>query len=225
MRRPMRVEILGLCVAVAMLAGGCELFGNDDGDELGDDESGDDNSETTGEELAPSRGFRVYPKYMRKEVPAIVTIELDGISPAACELDGDAAGGYLCDADELQNGSLATIMVERDGFDMAIRHPEVPFNQIIPLEVHLAVEGGPTGSWSPCTVAGEFETCDDLCGTFAGTCAVTSCATDDPEWPLASMQTFLDSECVEQVESLASACEEPLLGAAVTAGLRCCCAS
>ncbi len=39
------------------------------------------------------------------------------------------------------------------------------------------------------------------------------------------MRTFLGSECIEQVESLASACEEPLSGAAVTAGLRCCCAS
>src|SRR5690606_22161727 len=143
----------------------------------------------------PSQGFRVYPKFMLQDLPAIVTIELDGVTASPCELDGAAEGGYLCDAGVLAADSSATIRVDKDGFDSAVRHPVVVFNQIVPLEVHLAVEGGPTGSWSACTAVGEFETCADLCATVQSSCVVTSCATEDPEWPVASYQTFTDAEC------------------------------
>lgn len=225
MRTAKRSELgAGVLAVILLFAGGCEFFGGNQDEEGFDEETGSE-PETTGEEPPPERGFRVFPKFMLQDVPAIVTIDVDGVSSDPCPLDDAAEGGYLCDADALPPDSLATIQIERDGFDMAVRHPEVPFNQIVPLEVHLAVEGGPTGSWSPCTAAGEFETCDDLCATFVGSCVVTSCATDDPEWPLATYQSFADAECTTLGESVVDACDNSLPDSGSVAALRCCCAT
>ena len=160
---------------------------------------------------------------MLQDLPAIVTIELDGVTATACELDGAPEGGYVCDASGLPADALATIRVDKDGFDTAYRNPVVVYYQIVPLEIHMAVEGGPTGSWSACVAAGDFETCADLCASVQGSCAVTSCATEDPQWPIASYQTFADAECTTQIEDLAQACESPLPVAGTIAALRCCC--
>ena len=220
----MRREFRALLTVTLLGASGCEFFG---GDDLGDGDSGTDGPDTddpdTGEEPPPSQGLRVFPKFMLQAVPAIVTIASDGVSSSACELD-PPDGGYVCDAGGMQSGSLATIEIERDGFEMAVRHPEVPFNQIIALDVHLAVAGGPTGEWSPCAIAGDFASCEDLCATFVGSCQVTSCATDQPEWPLATYETFTDAECGAPVESVALACDGELPAAGVVGSLRCCCA-
>jgi hypothetical protein len=213
-----------MLAAIVLLASGCEFFNNNqDGAEFGTDDASD--TETTGDDQPPQQGFRVFPKFMLQDVPAIVTMDVDGVSSTACPLDGAGEGGYICDADELTPGSLTTVRIERDGFEAATRQPEVPFNQIMPLEVHLAVEGGPTGAWSPCASATDFETCDDLCATFVGTCAVTSCATEQPEWPIATVETFADAECSVLVESLTLACDDLLPNAGSNVALRCCCAS
>jgi hypothetical protein len=214
---------LGLIISVVMLAGGCEFFGNDDDDEVGDTgETGDGDGDG---DPPPSQGFRVFPKFMLQDLPAVVTIDLDGVTPLPCELDQAAEGGYVCDAGSLSPNSVATVSVAKDGFESAARHPTVVFNQIIALEVHLAVEGGPTGVWGPCVVAGEFETCADLCGAYQSSCAVTSCATDQAEWPIATYETFADADCTTPVESVALACESSLPVGGTVGSLHCCCAS
>jgi hypothetical protein len=217
---------LRFMLLVALLASGCEFFQGDDDTDFGEDtygtETGDPTTDT-GEDPPPTQGFRVFPKVMALDVPAIVTIELDGITPSSCELDDAVEGGYVCDAGVLPDGGTATIYVEKDGFDMAVRHPQVLFNQIAPLEVHLAVEGGPTGVWSECHSAGGFGSCADLCETFVSSCLATACATDDPEWPIATYQTFADAECTTLVESVPAACETPLPAEGTVPGMRCCC--
>jgi hypothetical protein len=54
---------------------------------------------------------------------------------------------------------------------------------------------------------------------------VTSCATGQEEWPLATFETFADAECTMLVESVALACENELPIAGTVAALRCCCAT
>lgn len=215
---------LALIITVTMLASGCEFFDNDD-DEVGDTgETGDGDGDGDGDP-PPTQGFRVFPKFMLQDLPAVVTIDLDGVTSSPCELDEAAEGGYVCDAGSLQVNSVATVSVEKDGFISAVRHPTVTFHQIVPLEVHLAVEGGPTGVWSPCVVAGELETCADLCAAFESSCAVTSCATDQEEWPIATYETFADADCTMPIESLAQACESSLSLDGTVGSLHCCCAS
>jgi hypothetical protein len=212
---------------LALLVSGCELFPGQEDSDFGDDsdESETDTDDTSDDgEQPPSQGLRVYPKYMLQDLPAIVTIEIDGITPEPCELDGAAEGGYLCDASELPAGGIATIVVEKDGFASATRNAQLVFGQITALEVHLAIEGGPTGVWSECQAAGQFTTCADLCATFQGSCAVTSCATGDVEWPIATYETFTDVECTTSFERIAAACESELPFSGSTVALRCCCA-
>ena len=208
-----------LAAAVA-LTSGCEFFGGDDGAEFDDDQS---ETEGTGDtdEPALEQGFRVFPRFMLQDVSAVVTLEVDGFSPSTCALD-PVEGGYVCDATGSANGSPALIRVERDGFELASRLAEVVWFQIVPFEVHLAVAGGPTGTWSPCTPVGSFATCDEVCASVTSSCAVTSCATDQPQWPIATTETFADAECLARIESLADACETPLPVAGPVA-LRCCC--
>lgn len=210
-----------IALTLALLLGGCGLFS--DGDDVADfsDES-ETGSDDDGDQ-PPTRGFRVFPKFMLQDVAGVVTIDLGGPTPLACELD-DVEGGYVCDADSLASHSIATITVDKDGFASAVRHPQVPFNQIVPLEVHLAVEGGPTGVWSECQAIGEFGTCEQLCGALQSSCAAASCATADPEWPVASYETFADPECTTPIDSVVASCESelPLTGSSVA--LRCCCA-
>jgi hypothetical protein len=126
----------------------------------------------------------------------------------------------VCDATALPGGPV-TVLIERDGFDMAVRHPELVPQQIVPLEVHLSPAGGATGTWSSCVAADAFLTCGDVCTNEMLACAVASCATEQEEWPIATLATFSDAECGIGFENLVSACNEPL-PAAVSA-LRCCC--
>ncbi|MFO7561887.1 MAG: hypothetical protein R6X02_04545 [Enhygromyxa sp.] len=209
-------------IMVATLAGGCSFFDDDDGDdEVGDTgEVGDGDGD---DDPPPTQGFRVFPKFMLQDLSAIVTIEIDGITPTPCELDLDQ-GGYVCDAGELPADSSASVWIEKDGFEGALRRPMVVFNQIIPLEVHLAVEGGPSGSWSSCAAAGEFETCAELCASFEDSCLVTSCATEQEDWPIATYETYSDADCTTPLESLALGCESSLPVTGTVASLRCCCA-
>jgi hypothetical protein len=219
---------LRFSVLVALLASGCEFFQGEDDTDFGEAESGEtetDETTDTGEDPPPTQGFRVFPKFMVQDVPAIVTIELDGITPSTCELDDAPEGGYVCDAGVLPDGGIATIYVEKDGFEIATRHPQVLFNQIAPLDVHLMAAGAPTGVWSGCQAAGGFGSCADLCESFQNSCLVTSCATDEPEWPIATLQTYADAECTVLLENLTSTCEEPLPGADTVVALKCCCAS
>jgi hypothetical protein len=226
MRSDQRGKVSVLISFVMLLASGCEFFQGEEDTDFGDDSEDTDTggTEDTGE-LPPSQGFRVFPKFMLQDLSAVVTIDLDGLTPSPCELDGAAEGGYLCDAGVLPAGASATILIEKDGFDSAVRHPQVVFGSITPLEVHLAIEGGPPGVWSACHPAGDFGSCTDLCATFGGSCVVTSCATGQEEWPLATFETFADAECTMLVESVALACENELPIAGTVAGLRCCCAT
>jgi hypothetical protein len=159
---------------------------------------------------------------MLQDVPAIVTIEIDGMTPETCELDGALEGGYLCDASSLPASGIATVVVEKDGFAGAVRHPQLSYGQIIALDVHLAIEGGPTGVWSDCQPAGQFTNCVELCGVVEGSCAVTSCATSNPESPIATYESFADAECITPAQQGAIACEDNLPFS--DAAQRCCCA-
>jgi hypothetical protein len=211
-----------LILSIVLLAGGCGFFDGDD-DELGDTgDVGDGDGDGDGDP-PPSQGFRVFPKFMLQDLSAVVTIEIDGFTATPCQLDQAPEGGYVCDAGTLAVNSLATVQIDRDGFESAVRHPTVVFNQIVALEVHLAVEGGPTGQWSPCTIADEFETCADLCATLEGSCVVTSCATEQDEWPIATYETFSDQACTTPIDSLALACESSLPSSNTAGSLRCCC--
>jgi hypothetical protein len=205
-------------VLLAVTAG-CGFFENDGEADIGADAS-DTESTDDGGDPPPTRGFRVFPKFMLIDVPAIVTLDVDGVSANGCPSD-TIEGGYLCDASELQAGGLATIRVERDGFDTAVRQPEVPFGQIVDLDVHLAVEGGPQGIWSDCSPAAEFESCDALCtANFMDICLLTSCATDQPESPLGTFETYLDADCL-QLEQTDLSCDATSGPGAVS--VRCCC--
>lgn len=90
------------------------------------------------------------------------------------------------------------------------------------LDVHLIVEGGPPGTRSACVPAGMFETCGDVCTHEMRACAVSSCATGQAEWPVASFEVYEASECATALESIAGTCDEPLTSEGV-GSLRCCC--
>jgi hypothetical protein len=217
-----KVAVPALLGLLGLLTGACGFFDDvlDDGGADGETDTG---SETTGTPPPPppSEGFRVYPKFMLQDVPAIVTIEgLDGL-PDPCVLDGSPEEGYLCDATGFPSG-LVGITVERDGFETAVRHPELIAESIETLDVHLVVAGGPPGTWSACVPAGMFETCGDVCTNEMRTCAVTSCATGQDEWPVASYEVYEAPECVTQLESFAATCDDPLPVDGV-GSLRCCC--
>ena len=214
-------------VTLALGLGACSVLGGADEDDLGDETGSDDDGdeEESGDDgpVIPIEGFRVFPKYMLVDVPAVVTIEENQVLQE-CPLD-DVDGGYLCDADALA-GTFATIKVERDGFDPAVRNPEIETNQLVELDVHLNFEGGSTGTWSACVAAGEFETCDALCGNEMLVCTVADCDTEDLEWPLATRQDFAAEDCLDEpIESFAEACDVtlPEVGGTV-ASVRCCCA-
>lgn len=213
-------------LALALCLGACGVFGSGDDtdleDETGSDDDGEDESGDDGP-VIPVEGFRVFPKYMLVDVPAVVTIEENQVLEE-CPLD-DIDGGYLCDADSL-SGTFATIKVERDGFDPAVRNPEIDTNQLVELDVHLNFEGGATGSWSACAPAGDFDTCDALCGNEMLVCTVADCATEDLEWPVATRQDFAAEDCLDEpIESFAEACDVTLPEAGGTvASVRCCCA-
>lgn len=217
MRTPKLLTLPLLTLLIASLAG-CEFFDEDGATFTAAD---DTTEEDTGPPPPPSTGFRVFPKFMLESIPAIVTIEIDQ-DPMTCELDGDPGGGYVCDASD-EMSAQATIRVDRNGFETAIRHPEISVNQISALDVHLAVEGGATGVWSACTAAAGVVSCDVVCEAQMSTCAVASCDTGQPEFPIATVQTFDDLECLVAVDDLAPACDVLPIMEAVKA-IRCCCA-
>ncbi len=178
--------------------------------------------EGSGGAQLPMEGFRVYPKYMLQELPAIVTVAQADAQAEACP--ADASGGYLCDTSDLR-GSRATIQVERDGFEPARREPMIVAGQLEELEVHLDIEGGSIAGWSACMPLGDVDSCTSLCASEQQTCAATSCATDDPQWPLATHRIFVDVDCVvASVPGAAAACDESLAEATKDGmAIQCCC--
>lgn len=215
------IEMRTSIVALTLLAG-CEFFGGEDDNDFGDDDdtgtTSFDTGTDTGDPEPPREGFRVFPRYLLQDVPAIVTVERDAMQ-LECPLDG--GGGYVCDATAMPAGPV-TITVERDGFDTAVRHPELVPEQIPTLEVHLSPAGGPTGTWSSCVAADAFLTCGDVCSNEMLGCVVASCATDQEEWPIATLATFSDGECVATYENLVSTCSDALPVGPAEA-VRCCC--
>jgi hypothetical protein len=214
-----RVSLL-LVVAI----GGCGFVEDVLDADHGDDESstsGDgDGDGDTGEPIPPREGFHVFPKYLLQDVPAVVTVERDAVQ-YECPLDPASEGGYICDATALPAGPV-TLTIERDGFDVAVRHPDLVPEVIVPIDIHLSPAGGPTGTWSACVPADGFLTCGDVCSNEMLACAVVSCATQQEEFPIATLATFGDAECVVGSENIASNCSEALPVAPAIA-LRCCC--
>ncbi len=219
--RSMNFTTPALACALTIISG-CELFPNDDEGSFYDEIGGTDDDDTPPD--PPSEGFRVFPKYLLQDVPAIVTIDGPDLDPAQCFLDPLDEGGYLCDTDELP-GPTTTVYIERDGFEPTTRELELP-SSLIDVEVHLSPEGGPTGTWSECVASDAFVTCEDVCTQAGLPCAPASCATEDPLSPIASSQAFATLECVDApTSSLVLSCEAGLPAAdELNVGLRCCCA-
>jgi len=187
----------------------------------GDDEVGD--TTDTGEpELL--EGIRVHPRYLLVDVSAVVTIEAQGgDAPTGCPPATDGEGGYLCDTLALV-ASTVVVRVERDGFEPIAHEQNRPQGYVDTLEVELVPVGGPLGTWSDCVLRDAFANCDEVCGAQSLTCLPTSCASDDPDVPIATVLGFEGSACVEpasRVEAQACASGPP---AAFTDSLRCCCA-
>jgi hypothetical protein len=153
-------------------------------------------------------------------VPAVVTVERDAVQ-YECPLDAAPEGGYVCDATAMPAGPV-TLTIERDGFDMAVRHPDLVPEVIVPIDVHLSPAGGPTGMWSSCVAADAFLTCGDVCSNEMLACSVASCATEQEEFPVATLATFSDDGCVTSSENIASTCNDAL-PVAPAPFLRCCC--
>jgi hypothetical protein len=210
-----------IVAAAASLLMACSFFdrgADDDADEGTGTTGSDDGADTS---PLPGEGFRVFPRYRLHDVPAVVTVEVEQM-PKGCPADA-VDGGYLCDTSEIGDDSV-TINVKHDGFDPAVRHPMISPGQLVPLDVHLAAAGGPAGTWSDCVAAGSVEDCHEVCQLAEGQCVAASCATDDPEWPLATHETFDDADCASTpLDSLAAACGEPLPAETDVVALRCCC--
>lgn len=222
----MRIYKISTSAIALLLLAGCEFFDNAQEDsDFGDDEStgttGFDTGNDTDDPEPPREGFRVFPRYLLQDVPAIVTVEREAVA-YECPLDEGPEGGYVCDATAQPAGPVR-ITVERDGFDTAVRQPQLMPGQIPSLEVHLAPAGGATGTWSDCVSAAAFLTCGDVCSNQMLGCAVASCATGQEEWPIATLASFSDGECVATIENLVSTCSDPLSAVAPAEAVRCCC--
>jgi len=218
-----RARVWAATVAVSACA--CSFFDDDDAGLDDESETSASMSETESggdPDWPPTEGFRVLPQYMLQSITAAVSIEISGqVFPCLSDTEDQ---GYLCDTSEALGPTVA-ITVERDGFETAIRNPELGAG-IEPLPVHLTIEGGPEGAWSPCVSAGSFASCEEVCADAMLACVPAACATEDPEQPLATALTFTDAECLEPAaETLVFDCIEPLAGAGGTvASLQCCCA-
>ncbi len=153
-------------------------------------------SGTTGEpDAVPEEGFRVFPKYMLQDVQAVVTMVAEGEEDALpCPADPSEAGGYLCETSPLFPADEVTIWVERDGFEPAQRVASIEGLTVQLLEVHLSIEGGPTGFWSDCTSLDTFATCADVCAAGELVCIPASCAVDEDSDALATSRVFADLE-------------------------------
>ena len=215
-RAPLRLLALALCTCTLA----CGFFDDDDPAEEDSDFTADTQTEpeTTGEPpRPPDEGFRVFPKYLLQDVPAIVTLEVEG-EPLPCPVD-PVEGGYLCDTSEAP-GPFGQLSVARDGFALATRMPELP-NTLVPLDVHLYVEGGPSGIWSECVPAAAFSSCTEVCEAQMLGCAPASCATQDPLEPVATLLAWSDAACVEPLGAAASSCEDALPPG--EGSVQCCC--
>ncbi len=211
-----------LVLLVALLACGC-------GDDFlglpfdGDDEVGE-SSGTTGEP-EPSEGIRVFPRYQLVDVAAVVTVEAEaeGGGPAqTCPPDPGSEGGYLCDTLSL-GAAMVVVRVERDGFESVARSESRPIGYVDSLAIHLVPLGGPLGTWSACVLPDAFANCDEVCAAETKTCKPTSCASGDPNEPIATVLGYEGSECLDppsRVEAQACSSGPP---AAFTDSLRCCC--
>jgi len=177
---------------------------------------------------APEAGFRVFPKYMLQDVQAVVTMVAEGEDDAApCPADTLEAGGYLCDTGPLFPADEVTIWVERDGFEPAQRSASVDALTLQVLDVHLSIEGGPTGLWSDCTSLDTFATCADVCAAGEMVCVPASCAVSEDSDALATSRVFGDLDCGQDGQLAATqSCnaELPEPDAEVQA-VRCCCES
>lgn len=184
---------------------------------------------TTGEpNTTPDEGFRVFPKYMLQDVQAVVTMVAEGEEEAVpCPADTLDAGGYLCDTEPLSSVDEVTIRVERDGFEPAQRVASIEGLTVQLLEVHLSVEGGPTGFWSDCTSLEAFATCADVCAAGEMVCIPASCAIDEDTDALATSRVFADLDCSEDgqlTETQSCNAELPQPDEEFQA-VRCCCES
>ena len=200
-----------------------DFFFDDGNDDDTSDDSGDGDGDGETGELPPTEGFLIYPKVLLQDASAVVSIESNGVVPEPCPLSDE--GGYLCDADGLV-GPTATVRVERSGFEPAVRQPMIQFNQIIPVDVHLLVEGAEFGTWSACAPIDQHLDCAAVCETMLGVCFAAGCETEDPETPVATMQTFSTMDCSDRApfDHLANSCHVELAGGTVAAAaVRCCC--
>lgn len=183
----------------------------------------------TGEPPAPpDEGFRVFPKYMLQDVQAVVTMLAEGAEEAVpCPADTLQAGGYLCDTSPLSTADEVTIWVERDGFEPAQRDATIEPLTLQSLEVHLSIEGGPTGVWSDCTSLDLFATCADVCAAGEMVCAPASCAVGEDSDALATSRVFGDLECGGDGEFAATqSCNAELPEPDMDVqAVRCCCES
>jgi hypothetical protein len=209
-----RVLLLALAFAPACSDDFFGLSGSDD-DEIGD-------STETGDDPRPSEGIHVYPRYQLVDVSAVVSVETaDAGVPTSCLLDGP--GSYFCDTIDLVASDLI-VRVERDGFEAQARVLAHPYGYIDTLDVHLVPVGGPLGVWSACVVPDAYPAgCDEVCGAETKTCVPTSCATDDPNEPIATELGYEGSECAglpSRIEAQACSSGHP---AAFTDSVRCCC--
>ncbi|MCA9697382.1 MAG: hypothetical protein KC431_07645 [Myxococcales bacterium] len=198
-----------------LLAGGCndDFFGID-GDEIGDSsESGD---------FTPMAGINVTPRYQLIPVSAVVSVEEPAEDPQACGPGGDSLDSYYCDTLNLSASELV-VRVERDGYEPVAAIVERPNGYVDVLDVHLVPVGGPVGVWSACVLRDDYPDCDEVCGAEGLVCIETSCATDDPDKPIATVVGFESTDCSgepSRIEAQACTSAQP---AAFTDSLRCCC--
>ncbi|MGH1347764.1 MAG: hypothetical protein ACRBN8_39785 [Nannocystales bacterium] len=194
-------------------------------------ESGSDSvaDGTTGDpEAPPDEGFRVFPKYMLQDVQAVVTMVAEGEEEAIpCPADTLVAGGYLCDTSPLFTADEVTIWVERDGFEPAQRAASIEALTLQLLEVHLSVEGGPTGVWSDCTSLDTFASCADVCAAAEMVCVPASCAVGEDSDALATSWAFGALDCTDEgLLAPTQSCNEELPEPSMDAqAVRCCCES
>lgn len=185
-----------------------------------------DGSDDGAPEELPDVGVRVFPRFMLEPVSAVVTIEVDpdpDVAPIPCTFD-PMDGGYLCGTEALPTSEVR-IVVERDGFDPAARTVDWVPDTIVPLDVHLMIEGGTGGTWSTCVGLDVLEDCATVCQSDAQSCSPANCLTGDEADPLATVELFSSADCSDApLARAAMACQPWELDAPPEAvAARCCC--
>ncbi|MFV8753279.1 hypothetical protein ACNOYE_22245 [Nannocystaceae bacterium ST9] len=211
-------RVATLILALALPGCGGDFFGFD-----GDDEVGDSGSGETGDP-EPTEGIRVFPRYQLVDVAAVVSVEAQGGgTPTSCPAELGIEGGYLCDTTTL-GASTVIVRVERDGFEPYAIETASPIGYVDSIAAHLVPVGGPLGTWSACLLRDAYANCDEVCAAEAKTCVATSCASEDPSEPIATVLGYEGTQCAgapSRVEAQACSSGPP---AAFTDSLRCCCA-